>query len=303
MDAHSQRGLGSIGRLRTAGAICLAAAGLAVGASSASATQVLQDGGFELATDPGGGSDGLLSPVWTEADTVYDTPICNLTVCPSTEGAKAYAGTNFAWFGGIKGAHTGSLAQAFTVPGAASGGTLSFYIWKYAFAEKSGALTASIDGAPAYKIDTTNAAKLGNAYQVINVPLGPLAAGAHNLVFEYKANGPAFNSLLVDNVALDVVPSNAFTIEAVKSKAKNGTAKATAMLPGPGTLTLAGKKVKGADATATAPGPASVKVTAKGKAKKQLAKTGKVKVKGTLTYTPTGGAPAAQPVKVMLKRK
>ena len=300
MDAHSQRGF-SIGRLRAAGAICLAAAGLAVGAASASATQVLQDGGFELATDSG--VNGLNSPAWTEADTVYDTPICNLTACPATNGAKAYAGTNFAWFGGSKGAHTGSLAQAFTLPGASSGGTLSFYVWKFAFQEKSGALSVTIDGVPAYKIDTTTAAKLGNAYQVINIPLGALAAGTHNLVFEYKANGPALNSLLVDNIALDAIPSNAFTIDQIKRKAGNGSAKATAMLPGPGTLTLAGKSLKGADATATGPGPASVKVKAKGKAKKQLAKAGKAKVKGTLTFTPTGGAPAAQPVKVTLKRK
>jgi hypothetical protein len=46
-----------------------------------------------------------------------------------------------------------------------------------------------------------------------------------------------------------------------------------------------------------------LKIRAKGKQKAILNETGKVKVKPKITYTPTGGDPSTQSIKVKLKKK
>ena len=61
---------------------------------------------------------------------------------------------------------------------------------------------------------------------------------------------------------------------------------------GPGQLTLTGKKTKRQSKTVKAAGKVKLLVKAKGKAAKALATNGKAKVKFTVAYTPTGGAPA-----------
>ena len=109
-------------------------------------------------------------------------------------------------------------------------------------------------------------------------------------------------------------PSNAFTIDKVKRNTKNGTAKMTVTVPGPGELALTGKLVKSQRRAArsahrrvakpvSAAGSVQLKVKPKGKAKKKLKKKGKAKVKVDVTYTPTGGTSATQSKKIKLKRK
>ena len=109
-------------------------------------------------------------------------------------------------------------------------------------------------------------------------------------------------------------PSNAFTIDKVKRNTKNGTAKMTVTVPGPGELALSGKLVKSQRRPArsahrrvakpvSAAGSVELKVKPKGKAKKKLKKKGKAKVKVDVTYTPTGGTSATQSKKIKLKRK
>ena len=44
-------------------------------------------------------------------------------------------------------------------------------------------------------------------------------------------------------------------------------------------------------------------IGAKGKKKRALNETGNIKVKSKITYTPTGGDPSTQSVKVKLKKK
>jgi hypothetical protein len=55
--------------------------------------------------------------------------------------------------------------------------------------------------------------------------------------------------------------------------------------------------------TVSAPGVVKLKIRAKGKQKAILNETGKVKVKPKITYTPTGGDPSTQSIKVKLKKK
>jgi hypothetical protein len=107
--------------------------------------------------------------------------------------------------------------------------------------------------------------------------------------------------------------SHEFTIGKVKRNTKKGTATIPVTVPGPGNLSLTGKQVKSqrparaARRSATKPvaaaGKVNLKVKAKGKAKKKLNKKGKVKVKVKITYTPTGGTPGSETMKVKLKKR
>jgi hypothetical protein len=112
------------------------------------------------------------------------------------------------------------------------------------------------------------------------------------------------------NVSAVFVPSNAFSLGAITRNKKKGTATLTTTVPNPGELTGSGKGVKVASAagavtskTVSAPGAVTLTIKAKGKKKRKLNETGKVKVKPTITYTPAGGDPSAQSIKVKLKKK
>lgn len=50
-------------------------------------------------------------------------------------------------------------------------------------------------------------------------------------------------------------------------------------------------------------GTASLLIKAKGKQKRKLYDKGKVKLNPAITYTPTGGNPSTQSLKVKLKKK
>jgi Metallo-peptidase family M12B Reprolysin-like len=116
------------------------------------------------------------------------------------------------------------------------------------------------------------------------------------------------------NVFFDVSDANfsMFTIEGLSRNRKKGTAKLTVNVPGPGVLALGGHGVKPQRPIARRPvrakpvaaaGRVHLLVKAKGSKKRKLRKTGKVKLKLSITYTPTGGTAAHQSLSVKLKRK
>ena len=121
----------------------------------------------------------------------------------------------------------------------------------------------------------------------------------------------AFSSLpdLRVNISAVVEPANAFTLGDVSRNKKKGNAKLTVSVPNPGSLALSGKGVKpvaaGALAAKTVPaaGEATLKIRATGKKKRKLKKRGKVKVRPQATYTPIGGDPSAQSLKIKLKKR
>ena len=105
-----------------------------------------------------------------------------------------------------------------------------------------------------------------------------------------------------------VTPTSDFSRRGLKRNKRKGTATLTFDVPNPGELTGSGKGVKVAGAavtskTVTEPGKVKLTIRAKGKKKATLNETGKVKVKPKITYTPTGGDPRTQSVKVKLKKK
>ncbi len=127
-----------------------------------------------------------------------------------------------------------------------------------------------------------------------------------------------FNSLSNDfrlNISADVAspPSNDFVLGKVKKNKNKGTAVLTVNVPGPGTLTLSGgglkaQRVGGASISkaVSSAGPVHLKVKAKGHKKTKLLHNGKIKVKATVTYTPTGDLPGVaktetQPIKLVKK--
>jgi dipeptidyl aminopeptidase/acylaminoacyl peptidase len=96
-------------------------------------------------------------------------------------------------------------------------------------------------------------------------------------------------------------PSNEFTFGKVRRNTKRGTANLTVNLPGPGALSLATGDVKPFVTRATAAGDVVLPVKPKRKAKGKLAKTGKAKVKLSVSYTPDNGDQKTKSTKVKLR--
>jgi hypothetical protein len=137
----------------------------------------------------------------------------------------------------------------------------------------------------------------GESYLFRNGNLGDGESDAFTQSQGYRVNATAV-----------FVPSNTFGLGAVERNKKKGTATLTINVPNPGELTGSGKGVSAARAAAAViskavnPGQAQLLLKAKGKKKRKLTETGKVKLNVAITYTPTGGEPATQSLKVKLKK-
>jgi Abnormal spindle-like microcephaly-assoc'd, ASPM-SPD-2-Hydin len=98
-------------------------------------------------------------------------------------------------------------------------------------------------------------------------------------------------------------PSNAFSFGKFKANTKQGTATQSVTVPGPGKVVLTGNDVKEAKKTASQQDGVTLSIGSTGKAKSQLNKTGKVKVKVAVSFTPTGGVSKTQKKTVKLVKK
>jgi hypothetical protein len=102
-------------------------------------------------------------------------------------------------------------------------------------------------------------------------------------------------------------PSSAITLGKPHLNRRKGTAKLPVTVPGAGDLSLAGKGV--ARRTSQAPravgaaGTVKLLVMPKGRTKRKLDRTGRAKVRVTVTFTPTGGSPNRQGKTVRLVKK
>jgi hypothetical protein len=126
--------------------------------------------------------------------------------------------------------------------------------------------------------------------------------------FFSASGGPFMAEPIFDFVfAVFVDPTNAFTLGKTALNKKKGTATLNLTLPNPGELTASGNGVKASSAGArtsksVGAGQAKLLIKAKGKKMRKLNETGKVKLNVAVTYTPTGGDPNTQSVKVKLKK-
>ncbi len=152
-------------------------------------------------------------------------------------------------------------------------------------------------------LNDVNASTVSNACLFATDPgeshlevFGDLADGASA---DFGAGDPALRI----NATAVVEPTNTFTLGAITRNKKKGTATLMANVPNPGELALSGNGVKSAGGAVNAPGAAELMIRAKGKKKRKLNETGKVKLKPKVTYTPTGGDPSTQSIKVKLTKK
>jgi hypothetical protein len=109
------------------------------------------------------------------------------------------------------------------------------------------------------------------------------------------------------NLTAVLNPANTFTLGSITRHKKKGTASLAVNLPNPGELTASGAGASASGAAViskvVSAGATSLLIKAKGKKRKTLNATGKVKLNLTITYSPTGGDPSSQSVKVKLKKK
>ncbi len=106
--------------------------------------------------------------------------------------------------------------------------------------------------------------------------------------------------------------SNRFSFGNLQRRRNKGTATLRVRVPGPGRVSLSGSGVvrrvvreersAGAHAVPAA-GTVKLLIKAKGKAKRKLNRTGGVRVKVRVAYTPTGGTPNAKTRKLKLIKK
>ena len=122
-----------------------------------------------------------------------------------------------------------------------------------------------------------------------------------------SAGGDTLAQFVARFVGVPVPPSNAIALGKVKANKANGTATLAVTVPGAGVLTLQGKGIRGQRAAGlrvakpvSGAGTVKLKIKAKGKTLKTLKARGKVTVKVTVTFTPTGGAPRSETKKVKL---
>jgi hypothetical protein len=100
-------------------------------------------------------------------------------------------------------------------------------------------------------------------------------------------------------VQATIDPDNSIKI----GKPKKGKKKVKVNVPNPGQLDLkASKSVKAFSATPTDAGDVVVQPRLKSKAKKKLRKNGRLKVKASFSFTPTGGDAKTSAKKLTLKK-
>lgn len=87
-------------------------------------------------------------------------------------------------------------------------------------------------------------------------------------------------------------PSNAIRLGKLRRRPAKGTALLTVAVPGPGTLSLAGKGLRVRKPRPVGgPGKPALLIAAKGRWKRVLDRRGAVKVRARITFLPTGGEP------------
>jgi hypothetical protein len=157
-------------------------------------TDLVEDGGFEAGTP---------NPFWNESSTNFGTPICDVPLCGTGGGTGPFAGSYWAWFGGIGGFfEQGSVSQ--TIQG---GGTelctLSFWLeMPVTSGNGTDFLEARIGGVTAWSI-LESAGPIA-PYTEITQDVSALIDGTpQTLEFFSQISGlPDLTNFFVDDVAL-----------------------------------------------------------------------------------------------------
>lgn len=180
------------------------AAALAAPGSAAAATNLILDGGFEAAT----GSPPN-SPNWTEADSLFGSPLCTFAECGNGNGASPpRSGTVWLWFGGDPGPQTASVRQDVVIPVIATGTAAELRFWVRMGATNGAGtetMTVLVDTDPALYTKTSTTT-VEAAYSEVTLDLSAYADGAsHTVKFNYvdTTHNPGTN-ITVDDISLVV---------------------------------------------------------------------------------------------------
>ncbi len=182
--------------------------------------------------------------------------------------------------------------------------------------------TAPIDSLnPSDILTTLFASKNGDPESMaptqLSANLTPFAGQTVRLRIANAVGDNVFNAA-VDGVSIaSTPPNNVFKKGKLKLNKSNGTGTLTVTLPGAGVLTLTDaaatkkattskakrKLVKPATLKPTVAGVVKVPLKPTGAGKKTLKEKGKLKIKGSLSFTPTGGIASKQGLKATLQMK
>jgi hypothetical protein len=138
---------------------------------------------------------------WTvQTSTNFGTPLCNTAACGAS-GGSAYAGDNWAWFGGANVPETATLGQSVPIMAGGSA-TLSFVMWKrLTSGPTSDVLNVRVDGTIVQSYPEGGQSEYD--YSLRTIDLSAFAdGGSHLILFEYIGSTTGMSSYLVDNVTL-----------------------------------------------------------------------------------------------------
>jgi Ca2+-binding RTX toxin-like protein len=198
----------SVTGLIAAGA-AIVALGISVG--SASASERVQDGGFDAATCTPGPTGECTSPAWTQTrSNTFTGPICRVGTanCGFFPGPDVgpRSPSNWAQFGGESvtgGTQSSVLEQIIQIP--AGPATLTFYLKTGDSSISTGTFQAKIDGTQVFSAGGTTPGYAN--YSPVTVDVGGFAGGARTLSFEWvNQHGSSMgssDSFNIDDVSLD----------------------------------------------------------------------------------------------------
>ncbi len=181
--------------------------------SPAGADELIQDPGFEstVAGD---------SPGWTEADSLFGSPICDA----SCGFDFAHAGSWWAWFGGSATAgHTGSVSQTLNIPVGANSLTY-WYFFPGGTAPFDATLTVKVDGTTV-KTHTEVLDAMAD-YEQQTVDITTFAdGGSHTLSFNYLNGAAGLTAMMVDDVSIQFTPPDTTAPNTTASGPAGGVSK------------------------------------------------------------------------------
>ncbi len=185
--------------------------------------QLILDPGFE-AGDPW--------PSWTtQSSTNFDTPLCDVGLCGTGNGtAPPFAGSNWAWFGGIDAPETATLGQSITIPSGVTA-TLTFQLRIGEVATPfTDTLTVKMDGMTLTTF--TEPAVAEAAYTLRTFDVSAFANGAsHTLLFTYVGPTTGICNMTVDDVFLNTSGGAPTVSSAVSRKTHGGVGAFDVDLP------------------------------------------------------------------------
>ncbi len=163
------------------------------GPSGDCSANVLADPGFEA---------GSPSEAWTEMSSQFGSPICDAS-CTTEPGAEPYAGTFWAWFGGVEDMpEHASVSQTLTIA-AADSAYLSFWFEVNASSGTGDdVFTVDIDGVNLFTASDAEMADFPQ-YTPLSLDATDFADGnSHTITFTADFPGMGLSNFFVDEVAL-----------------------------------------------------------------------------------------------------